>query len=121
MEGGKFDKYGKGNTFRDYTYIDDIISGVMGAIRNKNNKTCEVYNLGNSNIVSLNEFIETCEKVTNKNAIFNQLPEQKGDVPKTYSDITKAKKDLDYNPKINLEEGLTKMYIWLKLNSTPPS
>ena len=115
-----FDKYGDGNTFRDYTYIDDIISGIIGAINNKNNRTCEIYNLGNSNTVNLNQFIQTCEQVTGKSAIFNQLPEQQGDVPKTYSDITKAKQDLDYDPKTNLLEGLTKMYIWLKLNSTPP-
>lgn len=109
----KFDKYGDGNTFRDYTYIDDIVSGIMGAINNKNNRTCEIYNLGNSNTVTLNEFIKTCEDVTGKTATFNQLPEQPGDVPKTYSDITKAKEDLDYEPKTNLFDGLTEMYEWI--------
>ena len=116
MNGKKFDKYGAGNTFRDYTYIDDIVSGIIGAINNKNKRTCEIYNLGNSNIVNLNQFIQTCEQVTGQSAIFNQLPEQPGDVPKTYSDITKAKQDLDYDPKTNLLEGLTKMYEWLKQN-----
>jgi len=110
----KFDKYGDGNTFRDYTYIDDIVSGIMGAINNKNNRTCEIYNLGNSHTVTLNEFIKTCEDVTGKTATFNQLPEQPGDVPKTYSDITKAMEDLDYEPKTNLFDGLTNMYDWLK-------
>ena len=113
----KFDKYGDGNTFRDYTYIDDIVSGIIGAINNKNNKTCEVYNIGNSKTVTLNEFINTCEQVTGKKAIYNQLPEQPGDVPKTYSDITKAKEDLDYDPNTNLLEGLTKMYEWLILTN----
>jgi len=115
MQNKKFDKYGEGHTFRDYTYIDDIINGILGAIRNKNNRTNEIYNLGNSETVSLNEFIETCEKVTNKTAIYNQLPDQKGDVPKTYADITKANEDLDYNPQVKIEEGLTKMFNWLKL------
>ena len=114
MKGEKFDKYGEGNTYRDYTYIDDIISGIMGAIQNKNNRTCEIYNLGNSNTVNLNQFIKTCEIVTGKKALFNQLPEQPGDVPKTYSDITKAKNDLDYNPETTILDGLTKMYQWLK-------
>jgi UDP-glucuronate 4-epimerase len=114
MNEEKFDKYGEGNTYRDYTYIDDIVSGIVGAILNKKNKTCEVYNLGNSNTVTLNEFIKTCEDVTGKKANFNQLPEQPGDVPKTYSDITKAINDLDYCPKTNLFEGLSKMYEWLK-------
>ena len=110
----KFDKYGTGESFRDYTYIDDIVSGIYGAIKNKKNKNCEIYNLGNTNTVSLNEFIKTCEEVTGKKAVYNQLPDQKGDVPFTYSDISKAKKDLDYNPKINFKDGLTKMYEWIK-------
>ena len=110
--GIKFDKYGDGSSYRDYTYIDDIVDGIMGTINC--DKTCEIYNLGNSNTVSLNEFIKTCEEVTGKEALYNQLPNQKGDVPKTYSDISKAKKDLGYNPKVNLKEGLSRMYGWFK-------
>jgi len=110
----KFDKYGTGESYRDYTYIDDIVNGILGAIKNKNKKTCEVYNLGNSSPVSLNEFISLCEKVTKKKAKFNQLPDQPGDVPKTYADITKAKRDLDYNPSTTLEKGLTQTFNWLK-------
>ena len=53
------EKYGDGNTYRDYTYIDDIINGILGVIKNKNSKTCEIYNLGNTNTISLNEFIKT--------------------------------------------------------------
>ena len=116
-KGEKIDKYGNGESYRDYTYIDDIVSGIYNAIQNKKNKTCEIYNLGNTKTISLNEFIKTCEEVTGKKAIFNKLPDQKGDVPFTYSDITKAKKDLDYDPKINFKDGLKKMYIWLKNNN----
>ena len=116
MKGETFDKYGEGNSYRDYTFIDDIILGIMGAIRNKNNRTCEIYNLGNSNIVSLNDFIKTCEYVCRRKAIYNQLPNQLGDVPKTFSDITKAKQDLDYNPQTSLKEGLTKMFKWIQEN-----
>ena len=116
MKGEIFDKYGEGDSYRDYTFIDDIILGIMGAIRNKNNRTCEIYNLGNSNIVSLNEFIKTCEDVSGKKALYNQLPNQLGDVPKTYSDITKAKQDLDYNPQTSLKDGLTKMFKWVQEN-----
>jgi len=114
MNNEKFDKYGNGESYRDYTYIDDIIDGIIGVIKNKYNRTNEIYNLGNTNTVSLNQFIETCEKITNKKAIFNKLEEQKGDVLKTFSDIKKSKDDLDYNPKINLEEGIKLMYDWLK-------
>ena len=112
--GVKFDKFGDGSTMRDYTYIDDIVSGIEGAIRNKNNVTCEIYNLGNTQTVSLNDFIKTCEEVTGEKANYNQLPDQKGDVAITFSDITKAKKDLDYNPKTSFKDGLQKMYNWLK-------
>ena len=104
----EFDKYGDGSTSRDYTYIDDIVQGIMGALYNKKDILCGVYNLGNSNPVSLNEFISSCEKVTEKKARFNVLPMQLGDVPHTYADISKASADLDYNPKIKLEDGLRK-------------
>ena len=66
----EFDKYGDGSTSRDYTYIDDIVEGIMGALYNKKDILCGVYNLGNSDPVSLNEFIESCEKVTKKKARF---------------------------------------------------
>lgn len=113
MNGNKFDKYGDGTSSRDYTYIDDIVSGVISATENKKNLNCEVYNLGNSNPINLNEFISTCENVTNRKAYFNILPNQLGDVPHTYADISKAKLDLDYNPKTSLKEGLNKTYQYM--------
>jgi len=112
----KIDKYGNGESYRDYTYIDDIVNGIIGVIKNKNKRSCEIYNLGNSNPISLNNFIETCEKITHKKAIINQMPDQPGDVPKTYSNIEKAKKDLDYNPITKLEDGLKKTFLWMKNN-----
>jgi UDP-glucuronate 4-epimerase len=108
-----FDKFGDGNSYRDYTYIDDIIDGIVSAINNKHNKTCEVYNLGNNKPVSLNEFIETCEHITGKLATYNIKPIQKGDVPVTYANIDKATKDLDYLPKTSLYEGLKRTYKWI--------
>ena len=108
--GQQFKKYGDGTTSRDYTYIDDIVSGVIAALDNKKQVQCEVYNLGNSSPVSLNKFIELCEKVTEKKALYEQLGDQLGDVPHTYADISKAKRDLDYEPKTSLEEGLRKTF-----------
>ena len=61
----------------------------------------------------MNEFIKSCERVTGKKAIINQMDEQLGDVKKTYSDISRAKKDLNYEPKINLYDGLKLTYKWL--------
>ena len=113
MNNQTFDKYGDGSSSRDYTYISDIVQGIINALENKNNIQCEIYNLGNSDPVSLNTFIEYCEKVSNKKAIFNQIDNQLGDVPKTYADISKAKKDLNYEPKIKLLDGLKKTYNYL--------
>ena len=117
MNGNKFDKYGDGSTSRDYTYIDDIVQGIVSATENKKNVNCEVYNLGNSSPVSLNEFISICEDVTGKKGLYNQLGMQLGDVPHTYADITKAKRDLDYEPKVNLKVGLNKTFNSLKKSS----
>jgi UDP-glucuronate 4-epimerase len=108
--GDKIKKFGDGTSSRDYTYIDDIVSGIIAALDNKNNIECDVFNLGNSSPVSLNEFIETCENITGNKANIEFLPEQLGDVPNTYADITKAKKLLDYNPITTLKEGLMKYY-----------
>jgi UDP-glucuronate 4-epimerase len=105
-----FKKFGDGTSSRDYTYIDDIVDGIVSALDNKNNIECEVYNLGNSNPISLNTFIDICEKITNKKAKYIQYEEQLGDVPHTFADINKAKKDLNYEPKVKLYDGLKKFY-----------
>ena len=109
--------YGDGYSSRDYTYIDDIIDGIVLSIENKNNDKCEIYNLGNSNLIVLNEFIKVCEKVVGKKAIIKKIENQKGDVPITLADITKAKQNLGYNPKVKLEDGLRKTYQWLKIRN----
>ena len=106
-------KYGDGNTYRDYTYIDDIIDGIIKSLFKYETKCNRIFNLGNNTPISLNEFIETCEKICNKKAIIIQYPDQQGDVPRTYADITKAQKELKYNPKTSLKDGLMKMHKWL--------
>lgn len=108
-----FKKFGDGSSSRDYTYIDDIVNGIISSLENNNNIQCEIYNLGNSSPVSLNKFIEICENVTGNKAIYQQISEQLGDVPHTYADITKAKIDLNYLPKTTLEDGLKNLYISL--------
>ena len=105
--GNTINKYGDGNTYRDYTYIDDIVSGIISAMYNSSNCQYELINLGNSNPITLNKFIKTCEEVTGKTALINYMGDQKGDVPFTHADISKAKNLLGYNPKTTLFEGLT--------------
>ena len=86
------------------------MSGVCAATENKKNVKCEVYNLGNSSPVTLNQFISLCEKVCNKDGNYETVGNQLGDVPHTYADISKAKRDLGYDPQTTLEEGLRKTY-----------
>ncbi len=107
------DKYGDGTSLRDYTYIDDIVNGVVSAADQSDVLKNEVINLGNNKIVSLNQFIETCENVCNKKAIINQKDNQVGDIPITYSNNNKAKQLLNYKPMVNLQEGLTHLKNWL--------
>jgi len=116
LNGDEFKKYGDGSSMRDYTYISDIVDGIISSIINNKSISCEVINLGNSTPVSLNEFIKTCEDVTNRKANYKQIEEQLGDVPVTYANISKAKELLDYDPKVNLKDGLTNTYNWLVSN-----
>lgn len=103
--------YGDGTTIRDYTYVDDIVDGIISAI-NYNDTPYEIINLGGGAPVSLNQMIETIEKVLNKKATIEHLPMQLGDVNKTAADITKAKKLLNYNPKTSFKEGIIKFIEW---------
>jgi len=114
-EGKEILQFGDGTSYRDYTYVSDIISGICSIIQG-NGRWGEIYNLGNENPINLLDFIELCEKVTGKKANKKIIENQLGDVPKTYADIKKAKIDLDYNPCVKLEEGLTRMYEWMELN-----
>ena len=114
--GQPIQQFGDGSTRRDYTYIDDIIQGVMASL-NYGGPLFDLFNLGESETVQLTELIAAIEKVLGKKAKINELPEQPGDVPLTCADISKAKKMLGYNPKTKLQEGLPKFVDWFLANS----
>ncbi|PIS42492.1 MAG: epimerase [Candidatus Kerfeldbacteria bacterium CG08_land_8_20_14_0_20_40_16] len=114
QRGKELIRYGDGTTRRDYTYIDDIIQGILAAL--EKNFKFEIINLGNSQTVELNYFINVIEGLTGKKAKIKEMPEQSGDVPITYADISKAKKLLGYNPKTKIEEGMEKFIRWYKEN-----
>jgi len=97
--------FGDGTTRRDYTYVDDIINGVIAAI-NYDKTNYEVFNLGESRTVELNELISLLEKELDTHAIIDRQPPQPGDVPQTFADISKARALLGYDPKTQIEEGL---------------
>jgi len=113
IESGKpIPVYGDGSMKRDFTYIDDIIDGVVSAMRN-----CagyEIYNLGESRPVRLDVLISEIENALGKKAVINWLPMQAGDVLQTYADLTKAREKLGYTPKTDLETGLKKFVKWFR-------
>jgi UDP-glucuronate 4-epimerase len=110
--GKEITKFGDGSSKRDYTYIDDIVSGVLGAIDNP--KPFEIYNLGNNEPVTLNHFLELLQDIIGKEANIIQYPEQPGDVDLTYADINKAQRDLDYAPRTSFRDGLTEFVKWFR-------
>jgi len=103
--------FGDGKTRRDYTYIDDIIQGVRAAM-DYEKTNFEIFNLGESQTVELSYLIELLEKNLRKKAIIERKPEQPGDVPITFADISKAQKLLNYNPQTNIEKGIEKFVEW---------
>lgn len=109
--GRPIQQFGDGSTRRDYTYIDDIVQGVIGAMTYQG-PLFDIFNLGEHATTSLSELISLLEKTIGRKAIIEQLPEQKGDMPLTYADITKAKTLLGYAPQTPLASGLAKFVEW---------
>ena len=110
--------YGDGTTSRDYTYIDDIVDGIIKSCDyvENNDNVYEIINLGSNNPISLKEMINTIGEVLNVEPNIEVLPMQPGDVDRTYADITKANKLLGYNPSITFKEGIEKFVEWYKNN-----
>ena len=107
--------FGDGSMRRDFTYIDDIIDGVVAAMERCGGY--KVYNLGESRPVRLDELITAIENALGKKAIINRLAEQPGDVKQTYADVRKAQEELDYSPKTEISAGLAEFVGWLREES----
>ncbi|HEY3841464.1 MAG TPA: NAD-dependent epimerase/dehydratase family protein [Bryobacteraceae bacterium] len=105
--------YGDGRTRRDYTFVDDIVSGIRAAM-DFSGSPYEVINLGCGNPVSLMDMVEAVEGAVGKRAIRHYREEQPGDVPQTYASIAKARKLLGYEPRIGLTEGVRSFVSWLQ-------
>jgi len=128
MEGKPIDVFNYGDMQRDFTYIDDIVEGIIRVIDNpaKGNKEWDgmnpdpswspapykIYNIGNNNPVKLMDFIEALENKIGKTAEKNMLPIQAGDVPSTYADVSDLIADLDYKPETTIEEGINNFVDW---------
>lgn len=109
--------FGDGSTRRDYTYIDDIIDGVMAAI-DYDQSNYEVINLGESRTVELRELISLLQKELDLHATIDRQPPQPGDVPQTFADISKARALLGYNPRTQIEDGLRRFVEWFRMTGT---
>jgi UDP-glucuronate 4-epimerase len=107
--------FGDGSTARDYTYITDILDGIMACTQKEFGY--EIFNLGESETVKLNRLIGLLEDALGKKAILDRKPRQPGDVPLTCADISKAREKLGYNPTVNIDRGIPLFVNWLKQNS----
>ncbi len=128
LEGKVIDVFNNGEMLRDFTYIDDIVEGVIRVIDNpakkdnswsgKDGKVStssapyKIYNIGNNNPVKLMDFIEAIEKKLGKKIEKNMMPIQAGDVPATYADVTDLVEDLDYKPATPIQEGVDRFIDW---------
>jgi UDP-glucuronate 4-epimerase len=113
-------KNGNGISYCDYVYIDDVVNSIIAALDNRKKIQCEVYNVGSSIPISLNHLIYVCEKVTGKTAKYEQTEEieQIQNTQNLIADISKTKNDLDFEPNISIEEGLTKLAFYIEYNDT---
>ncbi len=113
MEAGKnIPLFGDGSTSRDYTFVDDIIAGILAAVEYETE--FDVFNLGNSTPVKLLELVRQLESALGKKAQVEYFPAQPGDVPMTWSDISKARRLLGYEPRVALPEGIKRFVSWLR-------
>lgn len=104
--------FGMGKMRRDFTYIDDIVAGVVGAI--DKNYPYEIINIGGDHTEELMDFVATIEKACGKEGKKEFLPMQPGDVVQTVADVTKARKMIDYDPKTQIKDGIPKFVAWYR-------
>lgn len=109
VEGRPVPLYGDGSTARDYTYIDDIVDGVVAAIDRCRPGAMKIYNLGGSRTTTLARLVELLEERLGRRATIERLPLEPGDVPITYADVSLAETDLGYRPRVPIEDGLTRV------------
>lgn len=115
LDGEPIPLFGDGSTSRDYTYIDDIVEGVVAAIdRAHGTPGYRIYNLGGSETTTLSELVRELERALGKQAVIERLPDQPGDVPRTFADISRARAELGYAPRTPVRVGLERFAAWLR-------
>jgi nucleoside-diphosphate-sugar epimerase len=119
LNGQAITLFGNGSTSRDYTYVGDIVQGIISSMEYvlAHEKVYETINLGSKNPIQLIDLVYTLEEIIGIPAIIQWMEMQEGDVDRTFADIQKAERLLQYAPNTTLKEGLTRFVAWLKLNS----
>ncbi|MEZ5965823.1 MAG: SDR family NAD(P)-dependent oxidoreductase [Planctomycetota bacterium] len=102
--------FGDGTTRRDYTYVDDVVAGVVSALQRADGY--RIYNLGGSHTTSLTELVQKLEKAFGKAAVLDRRPEQPGDVKQTYADVQLAERELGFRPRVGMDEGIERFARW---------
>jgi UDP-glucuronate 4-epimerase len=113
FEGRPIRQFGDGSTRRDYTYIEDILQGLTASIAYEG-PIYDVFNLGESETTSLSNLISVIEDAVGRKAQIERLPEQPGDVPLTFADISKARQLLNYHPQTKVSEGIPRFVEWFR-------
>ena len=119
LNGQAITLFGNGSTSRDYTYVGDIVQGIISSMEYilAHVKVYETINLGSKNPIQLIDLVHTLEEIIGTPANIQWMEMQEGDVDRTFADIQKAERLLQYAPNTSLKEGLTRFVAWLKLNS----
>lgn len=113
IDGKEFSVYGDGTQVRDFTYVEDIVNGCIAAAHR--GKSGEIYNLGGTNLASLNEVLNLVQEIGGKKLNIKYVEKQSGDVKKTRANIAKAQRDLLYQPNVSLAEGLKRQFLYQSL------
>ncbi len=111
LEGRTIRQFGDGSTRRDYTYVSDILQGMISSL-SYDGPLCDVFNLGENETTSLSQLIDVLQNTLQRRAVIEVLPEQPGDVPLTYADIAKARALLGYAPTTKISEGIPRFVEW---------
>lgn len=111
--GDEVPMFGDGTSSRDYTYIDDIVAGVIASYDRIDQLGYRIWNLGGNTPISLSEMIATIARVVGREARVKQMPMQPGDVERTWADLSRSAKELDYKPTTMFEEGVRRQWEWV--------
>lgn len=112
--GETINKFGDGTTSRDYTFIDDIVTGVISAYARVADHGYRIWNLGGDHPTTLNALIATIERVVGKDAVINPMGMQAGDVDRTWADLSRSRAELGYAPTTSIEDGIARQFEWMR-------